>query len=294
LLSSLAASINGCSGRDSAFAGLGGAYVGVGLAALLSMLALYPKSLQEVRDEQGSAVEACNDAVRICSFDVRVLMAVVFLVMTALRGFVISGLEAATSLLLEDNYGWEPVAIGYAIGVCFLFSGPVKVMYNIFRDRLSTQGWIRLYTIVAIFAALLLFKTSCTLLGGSKAACAGTLFAADSVLFPTLFLADALAAGSIVTSEFILPADSWFAPNMIMLYRAIFVFGIGRVCASPLARLIIDEGGRNAYAVQQITSTVIWLLLYEVFDYLATMKRNGKDATTASPPGGEARRHIET
>merc|ERR1719203_2110791 len=279
LLSSITATINGCSGSDSDFAGLGGAYVGVGLGSLLSMVSLYPRSLQEVRDEQGIAVKASQGSVRICSFDVRVLMAVVFLVMTALRGFVIAGLEAATSLLLEDSYGWEPVAIGYAIGACFLFSVPVKVVYNIFRDWLSTQSWIRLYTIVATFAALLLFKTSCTLLGGSSAACAGTLFAADSVLFPTLFLAEALAAGSLFESEFLLPADSWFAPNMMVLYRSIALFGIGRVPASPIARLIIDEGGRNAYAVLQITSTVAWLILYEVFDYFATLKKlNDKTA----------------
>merc|ERR1740120_181206 len=245
--------------------GLSGAYAGLGLASILSVTTLYPRYFDGVADEQQVAVS--EQACRIGPFDVRVLMICVFLLMTALRGFVASGLEAATSLLLQAQYSWDTTTIGFAIGLCLLFSAPVKLIYNTFCNYLSTQSWIRLYTMIAMLAAMLLF--SCW--GGGST----TLFVADSLLFPTLFLADALAAGSVVASDNTLPADSWFSPNMLMLYRAILVFGVGRALAPPAARMIVAMGGRDAYAVLQLISTVLWLILYKLFEQLASWRSTG-------------------
>ena len=110
---------DGCKGGS--IPGLSGAYVGLGLASIFSVTILYPKYFDGVADEQQDAVrgQACG----IGPFDVRVLMVCMFLLMTALRGFVVSGLEAATSLLLQAQYSWDTTSIGLAIGVCFLFSG---------------------------------------------------------------------------------------------------------------------------------------------------------------------------
>merc|ERR1719362_116247 len=65
------------------------------------------------------------------------------LVMNALRGFVISGLEAATSLLLEEEFAWRRRDIGVVIGICFLSCIPVKALYENLKGELKLTQWIR-------------------------------------------------------------------------------------------------------------------------------------------------------
>lgn len=111
------------------------------------------------------------------------------LLMAFIRGFVISGLEASASLLLEVKYHWGTNMIGIAIGMCFLFCTHVKIFYNAYEDQLSVLNWIRTMGFGAMVGGLLLYKWK------DDPAMAYVLLSGDAFLFPTLFLGDALSAG---------------------------------------------------------------------------------------------------
>merc|ERR1712039_918853 len=85
------------------------------------------------------------------------------------------------------------------------------------------------------------------------------LLVADSILFPSMFLADALTSGSMMMTQYLLPNGNCFDANHVVLYKEISK-GVGRTIGPPLARLCVDSGGQICYASLQ----VIIVLLFSI------------------------------
>jgi len=181
------------------------------------------------------------------------------LAMSAIRGFVISGLEASTAQLLMQNYGWTKEAVGIAIGCCFLNALPFKLLHGVFRTKVSLHGWIRLSAWISILGPLLMFPVV-TEAGKSIGIWASTtILLANAILFPVLLLGDALTSG--VMLQHISPPGNWFDANYFVLYRALCSL-VGRGLGPPLARMAVNAGQFDL-AMQQFVCALAFYALYE-------------------------------
>lgn len=181
------------------------------------------------------------------------------LAMSAIRGFVIYGLQAATAHLLQMEYGWHKGAIGIAISTCFLNAIPCKILHGLLGGRLSMHWWIRLTSWVSILGPLMLFPEvaeACRAHG-----VAGPIFVliANAILFPALLLGDALLSG--VMLQHVSPPGSWFDANYFILYKALFGLA-GRGLGPPLAQMAAGAG-QSHLALQQSVCAVAFYVLYE-------------------------------
>eukprot|EP00747_Dinoflagellata_sp_TGD_P211514 gnl/TRDRNA2_/TRDRNA2_84755_c1_seq1.p1 gnl/TRDRNA2_/TRDRNA2_84755_c1~~gnl/TRDRNA2_/TRDRNA2_84755_c1_seq1.p1 ORF type:complete len:467 (+),score=32.70 gnl/TRDRNA2_/TRDRNA2_84755_c1_seq1:341-1741(+) len=276
-------------GNGRFLGGAGIAYLGNILASLGVVLFCYPShaamaSIPDFEPRQESA-EAIASRWTLLSLTrssesgdwSRIALQCGGVLCSCLRWFMFSGLEAATAFLLQDGYSWNKFSIGLAFGACmFLPSLPLASLYRCFKKCLSTTAWIRVLFFVSILASIFLFKG---VLPAGDNSDSKSLFTVDTVLllganamiFPTLFLSDSLVTGLMLQSQHLLPEGTWFDANHVMLYRNILNNGVGRTLGSPVARMTIDSGGQNAYALQQLLCAVVFLYLFEV-----TMKPNIK------------------
>ena len=76
--------------------------------------------------------------------------------MDALRAFIVSGVESATSLLLQDRFGWNDGSIGFCIGLTFCLTVPAYLLHRQYHGRFQDISLLRVYTIVGMLAAILL------------------------------------------------------------------------------------------------------------------------------------------
>jgi len=276
LMGSAVCKLDFCHPDSEPLAACGIAYVGTAVAALIVVAVRFPELHGTIEDHTPAQVpsvpahtlvqnEGQSKQESQLSLRTKIIIASSGLAMNAMRGFVISGLEAATSLLLEDEYGWNRNDIGVVIGVCFLACVPVKAFYERSKSWLKVTQWIRLMSILAIAGSLLLFSPACHLLGPGGKHCGVILLLGDAVLFPTLFLGDSLNSGLMMMSQHLLSAGSWFDANHIILYRGLAVAGCGRTFGPPLARSQIAAGGQNSYASQQLVLAAVYLLMFEIF-----------------------------
>jgi len=196
------------------------------ITVLISAILLYP-SLEEVSDfgKANSLVGGHQTAV---------LLASIF--MDALRGFITSGVEAASCLLLQDHFAWRQDSIGFCIGMTFCLVVPGYMLHKQYQARYSDIAWIRIYTGIAMLATALL-GTAQKPLG---------ILAADSIIFPSIYLAGALNMGILNTSVF--PDGSLLDANNVMLINGIISNGIGRFAGPIFSRSLIAHLGQKAYA----------------------------------------------
>ena len=76
--------------------------------------------------------------------------------MDAMRGFITSGVEAASCLLLQDHFAWNQDSIGFCIGLTFCLVVPGYLLHRQYQARCSDIAWIRIYTAIAMLATTLL------------------------------------------------------------------------------------------------------------------------------------------
>jgi len=271
VLASIAGMVRICDGEWERVEAVGTCYVGIASGTFLTVLVTYP-----------SAANACGDYHLVpCSEDQagppsraggRSRMLVIFAVvaMTGARALIVSGLEAATALLLQTEYLWSHGAIGVAIGASFLAIIPLKSAHSTLQDRLSLATWIRLLALAALLGATLLIPRVVNAGAGGWSR-PFSLLLADGILFPSIFLGDALVTGILMTSEHQYPSGSWLDANHIVLYRELLK-GVGRSAGPPWARITVDGGGQGFYATQQLLLVGSFVVLLEAFVIPSTRK----------------------
>ena len=74
----------------------------------------------------------------------------------ALRGFIASGVEAASCLLLQDHFSWRQESFGFSIGLTFCLVVPGYLLHKQWAAAYSELTWIRIYVGLAMLATALL------------------------------------------------------------------------------------------------------------------------------------------
>ncbi|CAE7705042.1 CACNA1C [Symbiodinium sp. CCMP2456] len=183
------------------------------------------------------------------------------LAMTGLRGYLITALEGATALFLQklwkieesvfmQNYGWELHTIGFMVALTFLMCIPGKLIQGRLSKCLSEKAMIRLFSIVAILGAVLICLQD-----------GWVLLVADSLLFPCIYLSDAIGRG--VMTRHLLPQGSWLDSNRASFWT-LLLGGVGQTAGPWLTRWMLQTSTQTVYAAQQAAGSAVFLIMFEL------------------------------
>lgn len=245
-------------------------FVPVGFAQMmvivgaLGAVVLYHPDLSEVEDhmsEAGGSGGALGLLLPEENASIRRVLIIGCLLMGMLRGFGVAAVEVVMASLLEDKFHWDQRATGVMIGGVFLCCIPLKVVHKTVGTRLTVAQWIRLLSATAILGCSLLYSQTCQFLQGVvNVSCAGTLVVAGVVLFPTFYLGESLACGTM--HQHVLPAGSVFDGNHCQLYYNI-AQGLGRFFGPWTSRFVVQIAGQNSFAMQQMGICILFVFIFE-------------------------------
>lgn len=248
--------------------GSGQSFEAVGLVGVALILGQVggALSLQPLRYERDFLLEEEEAAMRQLVFTPtevsrRQRIGAFCLFFACVRGACISGLEAATVVMLELDFGWQRRYTGLAVGIAFLSVIPARMSMMHFYERLPTTQWIGQMVLVSLLGACgtvhyLGFAQG--MLGQRLHAQLSSvaLLAADSILFSSFFLSDALSQGLIM--QHLLPRElSVLNATFANLILTGLQDGVGRSVGPPLARYLVSVGGQNLYAALQILCSLL-------------------------------------
>jgi len=173
------------------------------------------------------------------------------LAITMLRGFCVSGLEAATTMILEVDHRWKAQSIGIVISMTFLAIVPLRWGHGKLKDRLSVATCIRSLAAFSIVGSILMSMAPHY---------AWRLILADIILFPSFYWGDALVMG--LMAQHLSPTGSLLDANNAPGLQLLTV-SCGRFLGPISARALIAQGGQSTYAVMQVMAGVLFLVVFE-------------------------------
>jgi uncharacterized membrane protein YqgA involved in biofilm formation len=175
-----------------------------------------------------------------------------------LRAYVVGGLEVATALLLEDNYGWGVRWVGVAIGLTFCTSFIASKIF----DQFNLNALVRICSLCPIIGSLLMSSMSCDVLTVSNTKCPSLLLSGDVIVFSLLYNAESIIHG--IAMSHVEPDGSLLNASNVTFMNTLLTDGLGRFFGPWIARMITDNGGQNIYAIQQVAGILIFGIAAEV------------------------------
>jgi len=234
--------------------------------SLCSVFLFFPK-LDDVEDFV--ATDSC--AVTSGSAPVNRLFFCGCMLNTTVRAIVTSGVEAATSLLLETQFGFSQQDIGVMIGATFLCCLPAKAALDYSRQRTTVSQCTRALCGLSIFGCCFLFRRSWYCL----------LFA-DALLFPSLYLSDGIVRG--LMQQYALPPGSLLDQTGTTLW-SMLLNNTGRCLGPWVARGLLQKVNQSAYAgLQLFLALVFWV----VFETIIAPTHSSAEATVTKSSGNVA------
>lgn len=197
----------------------------------------------------------------------RVAFICVGLTFVAIRGFIVSGVEAGSSMILDIEYLWSIVQVGFAIGITYLVCIPLMAVHTFVKNRqlLTEWGIFRGLMILTAVGAVCFQPFLC-----SFAPCPFIILVGDALVFPCFYFASEIVTAIYMRQVF---TKGVFGRETVILLRYFFVDGIGRTIGPPLARstLIGSDGqyqGREVYATMQaITILASWMVVEVAYHF---------------------------
>jgi len=217
--------------------------------ALIGVIAFYPR-LDDVEDFSQDSNLASLRLGPEPSYTKQTCIVCGCILTTFLRAMVTSGVEGATSLLLETEYKFELYQIGIIIGATFLCCLPFKFMMDHIRERFTVFEWIRALCSMSFVGSCLLFRRSWQ-----------SLVLADVLLFPSLYLSDGMLQG--LMQQHALPDGKLFDQTG-STFLAMLLHSAGRFFGPWIARILLDKVNQTGYAALQIMLVVAFWVIAEI------------------------------
>jgi len=202
----------------------------------------------------------------------------------ALRFFISGSLEAATSLLLEQNFGWSITTTGAVTGIAFLAGLPLWIAYRGIGEHMNRITFIRMLASIATLGTVCLVKATSHLLPKGL-----TLIVGDLIIFVPLFLVSGLTQGMMmqhVPSEGNSPFLNHSTLGMAYVMFGSLCYGTGSV----VSRWVIGVGGlvgQNIYASIILCCCVLFFAIFElgmVRQHTGLEEASSPTCAAASPP----------
>jgi len=181
------------------------------------------------------------------------------LIMGAMRSYIVSSLEVATADILEKDFLWKLFSIGIAIGLTFLTFVPLKLSMETFRLYATNTTLVRCLLGISVVGTIFLFSPE-GLFHSVDAKSASLLFG-DVLVFPSIFVSDALIRG--LQSRLATPTGTLFSIENLSPMMNLLNMG-ARFLGPWLARLSLELGNQAVYAATQLGTCVFCLLIFEL------------------------------
>lgn len=181
------------------------------------------------------------------------------LLIACLLHFGASGLEVASVMVLEVEFGWNPSRAGFVTGITFLAGIPLRRLLNkatgTGNSEAKTVATIRLLLAINALSCVLLFRQLCLMLGSgawSELLCIIALLMADLLFYSSVMFAQALIRGMAMQCAQA-PGEGLLDATNFIFFWAVMVDLIARTTGAPFARARLSSAaGRDGYALQQL------------------------------------------
>lgn len=210
---------------------------------------------------------------------------VVCLIVCTIRAFSTSSLEAATAMLLEEEYGLGERSVGLLIGASFMLALPTQLSFDRVSQLISKATYVRVLMGVCVLGSFMLREDVGQFLsGGATSGKVAVIICADMLLFPAMYLTGAVVEGAgfrLVGGE-----GTLFSTNNYTLGLGVFATGFGRSLGPPCARLALSvPNGQTAYSWLQtlVSAAAVVLLEYKV---MAALPKLDEERPTGNPNEG--------
>jgi hypothetical protein len=166
---------------------------------------------------------------------------------TAERSFIIAALEAATVLVLENEFGWSAQMGGFAVGASFLSTLPLTlVLMRIKAKRIASDtSLLKCVVFVGALVTVLFFPIK----GLRPGFATVLLLGVDCIVFATGFAADGLMNG--FATNHCEGNDSFFSTSNYIIATQ-FIRVLPRAISPIVSRYLISAHGRGMYAGLQL------------------------------------------
>jgi len=191
--------------------------------------------------------------------DRKVLMAS-SMVIFFLRCFSVAAVETSTALLLHRDAGMHERWVGMIIGACFLMCLPLNLLHYRFIKHLTFSTQFYIYASAASLGCILLSKKACQLLFGWW-----TLVIADCLVFPCMYMADAIVAGDAFRHS--LPQGYFLDANTFNFICVSIGAGCGRLLGPWVSRWQLEtevESGQDMYALLQFACSTAAMMIFSL------------------------------
>jgi hypothetical protein len=222
----------------------------LGIAFALTM----PTNITPYLPDESRAAVVANDAsksrIHRLTLEERKSIVVHGLEYALERAVAVAAIEAGTAMILETEFKWGSEAIGFTISMVFATTIVVCaiIMVANAKSLIKDVNGMLFMACVSAGGTFLLFDF--------HTGYAFQVLLADVLIYPFMYCASAVADG-IVTGLAV--PDTWFS---LESYLALKNSGmaLGRFAGFPLARYLIDSGGRNLYAGLQALLAILGLI----------------------------------
>eukprot|EP00746_Dinoflagellata_sp_MGD_P151899 gnl/MRDRNA2_/MRDRNA2_83310_c0_seq1.p1 gnl/MRDRNA2_/MRDRNA2_83310_c0~~gnl/MRDRNA2_/MRDRNA2_83310_c0_seq1.p1 ORF type:complete len:340 (-),score=67.94 gnl/MRDRNA2_/MRDRNA2_83310_c0_seq1:12-986(-) len=167
------------------------------------------------------------------------------------RALMVSALEAATSLILEIEFGWDINDVGLAVGLTFLLGLPVTLLLDLGRKNgmISETKLLTGLAITVVTSSVFFFPNITLAFGASGLPTVVIILMADCLIFSSGFFANGILDGFAVQCS--VPGTVCSLEN-INLIDAFGQDTLARLTGPALARYLTSSHGRGAYSILQL------------------------------------------
>lgn len=187
------------------------------------------------------------------------LLFVTYLAVQTERAWLVAGLEVVTAMVMEEEFEISHRDIGFAVGSCFMIATPL-IMLGAFAKQVMQPATLVLSLGVSVTVLCLLifhFPADALHLHGTSALC--LLLSADTLIYPAALTLGGIIQG-LALGYAIIPGSRIYSSSVAIIASEMLVSGVGRFMSMPVSRLLVANGGRDAYAAVQVGMSILSLL----------------------------------
>ena len=187
------------------------------------------------------------------------LLFVTYMVVQTERAWLVAGLEVVTAMVMEEEFEISHRDIGFAVGSCFMIGTPLIALGACAKQVMQPATLLLILGVSVTLCCLLIFHfpADALHLHGTSSLC--LLLSADTLIFPAASTLGGIIQG-LALGYAIIPGSRIYSSSVAIIASDMLVSGVGRFMSMPISRLLVANGGRDAYAAVQLGMSILSLL----------------------------------
>ena len=162
-------------------------------------------------------------------------------------------------MVMEEEFEISHRDIGFAVGSCFMIGTPLIALGACAKQVMQPATLLLILGVSVTLCCLLIFHfpADALHLHGTSSLC--LLLSADTLIFPAASTLGGIIQG-LALGYAIIPGSRIYSSSVAIIASDMLVSGVGRFMSMPISRLLVANGGRDAYAAVQLGMSILSLL----------------------------------